>query len=193
MKQKLGLLVVLLVALPVFMMADPIPYGNPGTIAPSHTFTATATGDIIAYFYASDAGYDSNIGLRVNNVSTGVVGLPNHASFHGQQLDLGHANAGDILVFQLFVSNTNSSWYSDPSLNSDGVNHVYSTSFAGDGTIPAGIYVAFEDLPNGGTDWDYNDHQFVFTNVATSTPEPASAMLLAGGLGLLGMWRKRNR
>jgi len=193
-KTKIALLFLVLIALPVLSMAGTIPYSNIGTIAPAQTFTATNTGDIIAYFYTSDAGYSSEIGLLVNGVSTGIFGLPNHASNHGDMLDLGHANAGDSLIFQLYVSSTNSSWYSDPSLNSDGVNHAYSTTFGGDSKIPAGIYVAFEDLPNGSADWDYNDHQFVFTNVgSSSTPEPASAMLLAGGLGLLGLRRKRNR
>ena len=174
-------------------MADAIPYPNIGTIAPTNTFTATNTGEILAYFYATDAGYTSEIGLLVNGVSTGVFGLINHSSSHGDMIDLGHANAGDTLVFQLFVFDTNSSWYSDPSMNSDSVNHTYATTFSGDSLIPVGIYVAFEDLPNGSSDWDYNDHQFVFTNASTTTPEPASAMLLAGGLGLLSAWKKRNR
>ena len=191
-KTKLVLLVLALIALPIFVMADAIPYPNIGTQAPVTTFTATTSGEIIAYFYSSDAGYNSEIGLLVNNLSTGVQGLPNHASAHGQQLDLGFANAGDTLVFELFVLSTGEKWFSDPSMNSDGFNHVYSTSFSGDSAIPAGTYVAFEDIAGGG-DVDYNDHQFVFTNVTRSTPEPASALLLAGGLGLLGAWRKRNK
>lgn len=189
---KVALMVVVLLALPAFLMADAIPYANIGTIAPTTNFTAANSGPIVAYFYASDAGYDSEIGLLVNNLTTGVQGLMNHTSHYGDMLVLGNANAGDELVFQLFVLSNNTSWFSDPKLNSDEVNHVYSTAFSGDAQIPAGTYVAFEDLPNGSADWDYNDHQFVFTNVATATPEPASVMLLAGGLGLLGAWKKRN-
>jgi Domain of unknown function (DUF4114)/PEP-CTERM motif len=195
-KTKVTLLVIAILALPAFLCADVIPYGNIGAIAPSSSFVASHTGPVVAYFYGSDAGYTSEIGLMINGVSTGIFGLPNHSSDHGDTLLLGNAHAGDTLVFELFVFNTQSFWYSDPSLNSDEKNHTYSTHFSGDSEIPAGTYVAFEDLPNGGTDWDYNDHQFVFTNAGRrceSTPEPASAMLLAGGLGMLGLLKKRSR
>lgn len=176
-------------------MADAIPYANAGTIAPTNSFVAAHTGQVVAYFYASDAAYDSEIGLWVNGVNTGIYGLPNHSSSQGDMLVLGNVHAGDELVFELYVNSTHSSWYSDPSLNSDDVNHAYSTHFSGNNLIPAGTYIGFEDLPNHSSDWDYNDHQFVFTNVGrcTSTPEPASMALMAGGLGLLGLWKKRNQ
>ena len=183
-----------------------IPYPNPGTIPPTVSFTATATGPITAYFYASEAGLDSRIGLRVNGVSTGIFGLPNHASSYGDSIVLGTVNAGDALEFELQVvgdgyygrstgifglpnhasnhgdgivlSTANvgdalgfelqvegaESWFSDPADNADGGNHTYATNFDGDAHIPAGTYVAFEDLAIGGSDLDYNDYQFVFTN-----------------------------
>jgi len=172
--------------------ASPIPYSNIGTEAPTNTFVATNSGDIKAYFYASDAGYDSVIGLLVHNLSTGITGLPNHASAYGDMIDLGYASAGDILVFELIVGDGSLKWYSDPTKNSDGKNHVYSTAFAGDPTIPAGIYVAFEDQYNLG-DVDYNDHQFVFTNVSSRVPEASSTMILSGlALASLAMIRRRK-
>ena len=60
------------------------------------------------------------------------------------------------------------------------------------GGIPAGTYVAFEDLVGGG-DKNYNDLSFVFTNISTRTnvPEPGSLLLvLTAGLGLIAASRK---
>jgi hypothetical protein len=50
--------------------ADAIPYPNVGTPNPAiYTFTATSTGDIVAYFAAgSTAAYDNQLGLLVNGV-----------------------------------------------------------------------------------------------------------------------------
>lgn len=171
--------------------ASSIPYGNPGTFAPASSFVATGTGPITAYFYATNASYDSEIGLLVQNVSTGVTGLLNHSSNYGDMLVLGNANAGDVLVFKLLVLSSGDVWYTDPSLNSDGLNHAYSTAFAGDNIIPAGIYIGFEDLPGGG-DRDYNDHQFVFTGVRENTPDTASTLAISGlALAALAFIRRK--
>jgi len=73
----------------------------------------------------------------------------------------------------LQILNTGDSWFSDPADNVDG-NHTYAARFDGDGQIPPGIYVAFEDLPIEGAGLDYNDYQFVFTNGTLSTPTPTA-------------------
>ena len=59
---------------------------------------------------------------------------------------------------------------------------------------PAGKYVGWEDLPNGG-DLDYNDDQYIFVNVSSAVPEASTwAMMLAGfgGLALAGFRRARK-
>src|SRR5262245_2725393 len=66
--------------------ADAIPYATPGVVNPEvYTFTASSTGDIIAYFADSTAGDTNLLGLQVNGVSTGVFGLNNQTSHTGRQ------------------------------------------------------------------------------------------------------------
>jgi hypothetical protein len=180
-------------------MAGPIPYPNPGTQNPvTYTFTASSSGDIIAYFDGSGASYTETLGLDVNGVSTGITGLNNHATALGTALDLGHANAGDSLTFFINVLTTGDVWYSNPSLNADGANHIYSTSFSGTPAIPAGTYVGFEDLAKSGSDFNYADEQFVFSNTTTSVgsaPEPSAlglTFLSLAGLGRLITSRARG-
>lgn len=150
----------------------------------SYTFTATSTGQINAYFYGATAAYANTLTMLVNGVATPETSagvFHNHSSQVGDFVNLGFVNEGDVITFQLNVLTTGRSWSSDNSLNSDHINHVFSTSFGGDAetNIPAGTYVGFEDLIRGG-DFDYDDEAFVFTNIS-AVPEPETyAMLLAG-------------
>lgn len=190
-------LAVLTLCAAVSMNADVIPYPTAGTQNPAtYTFTAASTGDVIAYFYGSGAAYTETLGLEVNGVETGITGLNNHATAIGTSLDLGHANAGDTLTFFIDVATTGSVWYSNPSLNSDGANHVYSTTFSGNGTIPAGTYVGFEDLAASVSDFNYADEQFVFTNTLTNAgaaPEPGTIGLMLLATAGLGGFAVRRR
>ena len=105
-------------------MAGVIPYPDIGTPAPANTFTATSNGDITAYFYASDAGATSEIGMSVNGATPTIFGLNNHTSARGDMLNLGYANAGDSIEFVLRILPASSgvNYYSTPAHNSDGDN-----------------------------------------------------------------------
>jgi PEP-CTERM motif len=167
--------------------SGPIPYPNIGTAItiPSYGFTATSTGEIDAYFFASDAGDTESVSMEVNGVPTGVFGLFDHSSTVGEKFDLGSVTKGDALDFFVSDSTTGSNWFSNVAQNSDGINHAYVTDYTGGVPgIPAGTYVGFEDRPVPGSDLDYNDDQFVFTNVS-SAPEPSTwAMMVLGFAGL---------
>jgi hypothetical protein len=190
---------------------DAIPYPSVGTPNPiGYVFTATTTGDIIAYFAGSGASYDNELGLLVNGVSTGVIGLDDHTSAVGQSLDLGHVTAGQTLVFVLQNNTLGADAYSDSSLNVGydtagetlGHNHVYSTAYTATspiigtpGVIPPGTFVAFEDLPFPNSDFNYNDEDFVFTDVSTSTRTilDAASTLAMFSMGLTGIGMMRRR
>jgi hypothetical protein len=196
-------------ALSVDARADSIPYPSSGTPNPvTYVFTAATTGDIIAYFAGSTAAYDNELGLLINGTFTGVYGLDNHTSALGQSLDFGTANAGDTLVFILHNLSLGLDAFSDPSMNlsydldsSKGHNHVYSTPYTGTGpiidSIPVGTFVSFEDLRLPGSDFNYNDEDFVFVNIASSTAVPEPTTVLMVGIGLIGSgarrWRNRRR
>jgi len=177
--------------------AVPVTYEQAGTEnTAQYEFTALSTGDVKAYFAGSEAGYTNVIGLLVNGLDTGILGLNNQTSTYGQMLNFGAVKAGDRLVFKLLNLNPPNvgPFYSDASLNADGFNHVYSAAYAGDSLIPAGVFVGFEDLTGGG-DFDYNDERFVFVNVSApvEVPEPASIALLLAGVAGVAASRKAKR
>ena len=186
-------------ALSVYAMsasAAPAPYANAGTQnLIEYTFTATTTGDITAYFVGKGgAEFVNTLSISVNGVATGLSGLNNQTSVYGESLNFGHANAGDTIVFSLYVADLNRSWSSIKSQNVDYVNHVYSASFAGDQSIPTGLYLAFEDFKGYDLpDYNYLDAQFVISNVTSpEVPVPAAAWLMGSGLlGLAGVARRR--
>ena len=193
--------------------ALPSPYPTPGAYnSTSYSFTATGNGNVTATFVGETAGYGSEVGMSVNGKPVPNFVLQNHSSSPGDSAILGSVMAGDIITFVLIVSTTDRlgpnpptspidyTWSSDPTKNADGINHIYSAPYAGDLVIPAGTYVGFEDLPkdgdaNYGQDFDYDDHQFVFTGPFQSretVPDGGSTALLLG-LGSLSLAALRAR
>src|SRR5262245_13965852 len=117
--------------------ADSIPYPNLGTPNPAtYAFTAAFTGDVIAYFAGSSASFENTLGLQINGVSTRIFGLNHHTSALGDSLNLGFANAVDVLTFVMHnISPGIGDLYSDPALNGPydgllvGTQHIYSTRY----------------------------------------------------------------
>ena len=190
------------------LLADNIPYANVGQFAPDQNFTATATGSVTAYFYSSDAGDEDKIILwdKTSGAMT-APSLDNHTAPVGSSASLS-VTAGDSLVF--IIDNMSTGQYfssvgyfgvaSPANYSDDGYNHAYSTPYSGGVSgIPSGTYVGMEDLrvtglkPLSGSDLDYNDDNFIFTNVTASpTPEPSSFVLFGTGLiGAAGALRRK--
>ncbi|MCC8995754.1 MAG: PEP-CTERM sorting domain-containing protein [Nitrosomonas sp.] len=184
----------------VAVKANPLLYpqmGSPNT--QTYSFTAATTGEIGGYFLGSSADYTNTVSLLVNGVITpeSSSGLfNNHTSNFGDYVVFGHANAGDVLTFQIKVADTGQTWSSDLSKNSDHLNHLFSKSYSGDADsslLPAGAYLGFEDIQGGG-DLDYNDEAFFVTNVNVSpVPEPETYAMLLIGLGLIFSFTKHSR
>ncbi len=185
--------------------ADLIPYPNSGQYnSATYSFTAAATGDVIAYFAGSDAADDDKLGMLDNGVLTpSGFGLDDHASPIGASFDLGHATAGDTLVFVLDNLTLGADAYSDSALNvaydrsndTFGHNHIYSTQYTATSPIfngvPQGTYVAFEDQSFPNSDFSYADENFVFSNILVNVPEPAGLLILVLAGGSLLLRRRR--
>ena len=200
--------------------AGTIPYPNKGTIAPTNIFTASVTGTVTGYFVqggvasaggAIDLDYVQMLDLTNPSVDQGFL-FNNQTTLAGASAFFGDVTKGDVLEFQLLDTSVTSfggkSYPSGiidssvPADSVDGINHAYSAAWAG-GTlngaaIPAGIYVGMEDRPVPGSDLNYNDDSFVFTDVSSSTtpviPEPSSFYLLGTGmLSLVEVARRKLR
>lgn len=173
----------------VAVQAAPDAYPTPGTEAPSTSFVAASSGTLVAYYTGASGGFTNLVGARINGVD-GALGLDNHTSAYGDKFVLGQVSVGDSLVFFIDVNAGAARYYSDKTLNADGVNHAWANAYAGDSLVPAGTNIAFEDL-NGGGDFNYYDHSIVF-QIASSVPEPTSWALMLGGMAGIALLRRRR-
>ncbi len=195
-----------------------IPYPYSGTVAPTNTFTATATGEVDGYFIGKGSAGATDYLQMIDvttNTSSGWL-LNNQTSSLGDQVSFGSVNAGDVLEFQILDTAEIPSGFpnglvfsSNPANSYDGINHAYAAAWtlgnSIDPSIPSGVYVGMEDLPatpytgapyDYPSDFNYTDDQAVFANVSyeAATPEPGSLYLLATGLlGLTGVVRRKLR
>ena len=198
MKAKTSLYLLILLALAttaVPAMADNIPYGTAGTAAPTKAFSAISTGSVTGYFFGFSAADTDKIQLcDVTKSMCSAFVFDNQTTAIGTSINLGSVNAGDKLTINLENLTTGYLLSSDPSKSVDGINHAYATAYTGGvAGIPAGLFVGMEDLRAPGSDLDYNDDQFVLTNVTTavSTPEPSTLLLLS--VGMFGIFQLRRR
>jgi hypothetical protein len=183
------------------------PYGSVGTAITSSSnvaFTGASGTGINAYFFSVSA--DDTDTISIYDATKNVFLSPTNA-FNNQSPSTPGTmvtftspvlQTGDMLVFDLFnTSFPGDTFSSDAATSPDGDSHAYITPFSGPiGSfgIINGTYVGMEDLPNGQSDFDYNDDTYVFTNVAATapTPEPSTFALLGTGLiGAAGALRRR--
>lgn len=150
-------------------------------------YVATA-GEVFLTFIDKDAAFSNDLFLvgQDNRILNNQEAVPN------TQFSLGTFAANTLLTFKMTVTNTGFSFFTgDASSNPDSFAHAVYASAASRPLI-----VGFEDLFGGG-DRDYNDLVFSLTNVYAATgptpvPEPESYAMLAAGLLLIRLAKKRK-
>lgn len=146
-----------------------------------------ADGNVTAKFLGSSAGYTNDLHLDAPVNGLGVI-FTNHTTPVGTTRDLGYFTAGTELIFRIYVRNTGESFFTGDAIrNPDNIFHAV----VDDAYSATETYVGFEDLRGGG-DRDYDDVMFSFTNVKSSVPEPAVALLLGAGLVGLGLSKRAS-
>jgi Domain of unknown function (DUF4114) len=142
--------------------------------------TGTASLDAI-YAGNSQALYTTD--LSGNNSAGPIISYGGNQGYiaSGTVTGIISPNVNPFLFMDNSPNTSTTYWSSDPSLNSDLLDHM--VTFAITGGADAGDYViAFEDLPYGQSDLDYND--FV-VQVSGVKPVPEASTMIAGALLLL--------
>ncbi len=167
---------------PLALKAGPILIGVP---------VIATGGDVKAKFVSSNAGDTDLLHLVMpTTFGTGTVIFNNQTTPTGTIVDLGVYAPGTELVFEIVdVSHSpNTLLFSgDASRNADGFAHASLSDLGGGVTL-----VGFEDLlASQGSDFDYNDLEFSFTNTRVGknggVPDATgTAGLMLAGLALVG-------
>lgn len=183
----------LAVAVPCAVSAGPII-----AVTPTAAELVATGGEVKIYFAGQTASHDSVLNLIDPVGFAGTPFFPNHATPVGTELSLGIHAAGTVLRFRLDNLTAGVSFETGPGTgNPDGLVHVAHAPWTANRTIPVdGIWVGFEDLLGGG-DRDYNDNNFVFSNVRSTVASVASVpvpdVLQLMGIGLVGLAAARRR
>lgn len=148
-------------------------------------FEVANDGPVTGYFVGQSADYTNVLDVTFSDSPPSAVSINNHTSFFGQSFSFGNHQAGSFAIFSDLVVNTGDAWFSSPGMNSDGLDHLFYSSFSLPDSTPA-VLIGFEDLSGLG-DNDKNDVMAVFTNVnvMAPVPEPETYAMLLAGLGMI--------
>lgn len=165
---------------------------NGGVLTSSNSlalFTGASTG-LPAGTTLSDAGYQTTLSTDGQGLFKATY---NTQASHPGASETQSVTFGDGNLFGYYLQVGGNTYFSDMSLNGDGVAHM--AAFAGDGQQGAirltnGVFslgeflLAWEDGANGG-DLDYNDFVVMVESVHP-VPEPANLALFGFGALLIG-------
>ncbi len=155
------------------------------------SFHVDHDGPVEGYYMGASAGNASYLSIIVNDV-TRFEGFNNHTTPINTYTSFGNYSAGDTVEFVMYgLSVPANTWYSDITRNSDNSNHMNYTPIVLN--AQNALYVTWEDLPFSQSDFDYNDGNFVITNVVASIPEPETYAMLLVGLSLVILSVRRRR
>lgn len=165
----------------------------------NHAVNRDSAGDwgLMFYGYVGGGAPGANGIEMIDGVAANALGTTYEVSFEGAGATFASSSqanrAGDTLYFRLIdeLSNEVASFTYDPTdWTDDGINVFASSSFSylgtGTGLVRLSVFaVTTFDHFGGALD------NLAISSVATDVPEPASALLLLGGLGLLASRRRR--
>jgi len=151
-------------------------------------------GYVSVTFLGSDAGYFNTLFLVGLDAPDIRLFDNSNDSNDPSQIDLGWFSAGTELVFRLYVDDTGESFFTgDASRNPDDLAHASAITTFDQLTQTYVTTVGFEDLLGGG-DLDFNDFEFLLTNVIDPAPAvPAPSVLALLGLGLAGIGYRHRK